>query len=205
LKGVAARQGIKTVEANRPQRAIGPDGRLRTFGYGSNLCIDRLEDRLGGTGSTVYVATGYLPGYTIRFHKRSQDVHGDRVASGKANVVRTNHLADQVWGVVFSVEVARVDALDEAEGLGHGYIIQPLPVRVENADLEADVYVAEPAYVDDTLVPYDWYRRLVVDGARKWPIPAEYIATIEAGPSRPDPVTTRARRERAWTCRSPRP
>src|SRR5438045_1373042 len=69
----------------RQMRTIAADGRLLTFGYGSNLCLDRLENRLGAQGSARYVATGYLSGRVLRFHKRSQDADGDPVASGKAN------------------------------------------------------------------------------------------------------------------------
>lgn len=185
------------------QRTFGPDGKLRTFGYGSNLCIDRLDDRLGGPGSAVYVGTGYLPGYALRFHKRSQDSRGDPLPSGKGNAAKTGHAADRVWGVVFSIDIARVASLDDAEGLGNGYRLQSLPIRVGDTVAMADVYVAELDYIDDALTPYDWYRRLVVGGARNWPIPTDYVDSIEAGPSRPDPVETRARREWAWRCRSP--
>lgn len=181
-----------------------PDGSPRdvihSFGYGSNLCLDRLEARLGGTGTAVLVAVGYLSGYRFRFRKRSQDKNGDPQASGKGDALRTDNPADRVWGAIFEIDRARLPQLDEAEGLGHGYRRDPLPIQVGDKQHEALVYLATD--IDDSLVPYDWYRRLVIDGLRSWPgIPEEYISQIEAlSPGRPDPVKKRREEEWAWRC-----
>jgi hypothetical protein len=42
------------------------------------------------------------------------------------------------------------------------------------------------------MVAYDWYKALVVAGARFHDFPAEYVAAIAATPSRPDPDPRRA-------------
>jgi hypothetical protein len=81
-----------------------------------------------------------------------------------------------------------------------GYERKPLPIQLANQQLQALVYVASD--IVDALVPYDWYKRLVVNGRRSWPgIPQDYINRIDAEvPSRPDRLVRRAQRELAWTC-----
>jgi hypothetical protein len=75
---------------------------------------------------------------------------------------------------------AFVPRLDEAEGLGHGYERQLLDIKVGGSAVPAFVYTATEGSVDDSLIPHDWYRHLVVTGAKAWQIPAVYIASIEA-------------------------
>lgn len=178
------------------------DGRttVLSFGYGSNLCWDRLESRLGGPGTAQPVGVGFLAQHQLRFHKRSQDANGDPQASGKGNALYTGDPADRVWGLVFRLAQTRLPALDEAEGLGHGYERKSLSIQLAHQEVQAFVYVATD--ILNTLVPYDWYKRLVVNGLRSWPgIPKAYIDQIEAEvPSRLDPLARRAKKELAWTC-----
>ena len=54
------------------------------------------------------------------------------------------------------------------------------------------VYVAASTHIDDTLVPYTWYKDMVVLGARYHRLPADYIAKIEAVVDVPDPKPERA-------------
>ena len=49
------------------------------------------------------------------------------------------------------------------------------------------VYVAQSTHIDPTLAPYDWYTSLVIVGARYHGFPTEYIASVEAISSKPDP------------------
>lgn len=179
-------------------------GTVLSFGYGSNLCLDRLENRLQGPGAVVAVGVGYLEGHELRFHKRSQDEHGDPRASGKGNALRTGKVEDRVWGVVFQIERGRLPLLDAAEGLGEGYARKVLAIRLADQGIEIHPFVYVATNIDDTLVPYDWYKRLVVNGLRSWPgIPPEYVGRIEANvQSRIDPLHRRAQREFAWACPS---
>jgi len=48
------------------------------------------------------------------------------------------------------------------------------------------IYVAQSTHIDSSLVPYHWYKNLVLAGARYHGFPAEYIAAIEATPSKVD-------------------
>ena len=47
--------------------------------------------------------------------------------------------------------------------------------------------------IDSTLQPYDWYKRLIVEGARFHGLPEDYITAIEAVSCATDPNSTRAR------------
>ncbi len=153
------------------------------FGYGSNMLTDRLQGRVR---SATPVTTARLDAYSLCFHKRSRD------GSGKCNIVPDD---DQtVHGVVFDVASSGLHALDEAEQRGRGYSRQTLTVRDESCTFEVFAYVAQSAYVDDALLPYDWYRALVLAGAREHRLPHSYVAEIESIQSYPDPNEERRRR-----------
>jgi hypothetical protein len=157
------------------------------FGYGSNMLTARLEARVP---STQPVMTAMLKGHDLRFHKRSRD------GSGKCNIVSSEEGA-AVYGVVFDVDPTELDALDEAEQRGRGYKRRNVRLQGPSSTVEAFAYVAQPAYIDDALLPYDWYRALVVAGARQHSLPAPYIAQLGAVRSYPDPNDARRRRHQA--------
>jgi len=157
------------------------------FGYGSNMLTRRLRARVP---SADPIGTGRLPGYRLHFHKRSRD------GSGKCNIVPVE--ADAVvHGVLFELNANEVDALDEAEQRGRGYERRTMQIQGPSSPVEAFAYVAQPAYVDDALLPYDWYRALVLAGAREHDLPAAYVARLEAVRSYPDPNQERRQRHQA--------
>jgi gamma-glutamylcyclotransferase len=47
------------------------------------------------------------------------------------------------------------------------------------------------------VTPYDWYKALVIAGAREHGLPADYIAALAAAPAKPDPDKIRAARNLA--------
>ena len=63
--------------------------------------------------------------------------------------------------------------------------------------LEADLYVARPQAIDSGLSPFDWYKELVLSGARENGLSRDYLDAIEAVPSVADPEPERAERNRA--------
>jgi gamma-glutamylcyclotransferase len=77
--------------------------------------------------------------------------------------------------------------LDKAEGLGHGYNETIADVRTANDVVTASMYVADHDAIDNTLVPYTWYKDIVVTGARQHRLPESYIAVIEAVDAQIDP------------------
>ena len=47
-------------------------------------------------------------------------------------------------------------------------------------------YQACPSVIDDTLAPMDWYKEIVLLGARYHGLPEDYVAAIDRTPSVPD-------------------
>ena len=142
------------------------------FAYGSNLFRRRIEQRLG---SCRFHGRGWLDGYALRFHKMSND------GSGKCNVYRTQNNADRVYGVLFELSVEQKLALDGFEG--SGYVSVPVLVRSDYVNITAHTYIAKPNSIKPSLVPFDWYKAFVVEGAREVGLPGEYIRHLESNRS----------------------
>ena len=114
------------------------------------------------------------------FHKRSVD------GSGKCCLLPPG---DGVHVAVYAFDDAAKDLLDDIEGVGRGYELATLDVPGFG---DCYTYAANPDYLDVRLLPYDWYRDLVVLGCRKLDFPSDYVRRIEAQPSIPDPDAARA-------------
>jgi hypothetical protein len=103
----------------------------------------------------------------LYFHKRSVD------ASGKCNIQGGSN---GVYVAVYQMSAIDKRELDRIEGLGAGY----LDARIVVPDIgECVTYVAAKSHVDDSLLPYDWYRELVLQGCRCLNLPDEYQQRIK--------------------------
>ena len=149
--------------------------------YGSNLHPRRLTERIS---SARLITTSFLPDWSLHFHKRSKD------GSGKCSILS---VGDGVHFSIFDISAAEKITLDGIEGVGLGYseIVLNIP---ELGDCGS--YVADETYIDDSLVPYDWYKEMVLIGARTHGFPDEYLKQIESVQARydPDPI----RRVKNW-------
>lgn len=157
----------------------------RVFAYGSNLARARIEERLGAVS---VIATGRLDGHALRFHKTGRD------GSGKADAFATRNAADVVFGVVYEMSREAKRELDRIEGIGSHYLEKEVSITTEAGSLAATVYCACDWRIDAAAVPFDWYLRLVVEGARHHRLPAPYVDVIAAHPVRVDPDRARADR-----------
>lgn len=143
--------------------------------YGSNMHPARLGAR---TPSARALCVAPLPGWQLAFHKRSHD------GSGKCSLVQTGDPNDLAYGVLYALDPVDRPALDAAEGLGAGYALRTLEIEPHG---EVFFYLAEPAHIDDALLPYDWYLRFVVEGARHHRLPQDYLRALEAVHAMADP------------------
>ncbi len=157
------------------------------FAYGSNLATARLQARVP---SAHCLGRAVLPGHRLAYHKQGAD------GSAKCDACYTGLAADEVHGVVFEIAAADLPNLDAAEG--------PRYERVELAVTGEDgrsrtalTYRALPAYIDDRLTPYCWYRDHVLRGAREHGLPEGYIAERIEVACAEDPDPERCRQERA--------
>lgn len=63
--------------------------------------------------------------------------------------------------------------------------------------MKAQVYYANSTAIDNTLIPYDWYKLYVVTGAIENALPAEYITNLQNWPATVDPNDRRRKRHLA--------
>jgi len=140
---------------------------LKYAAYGSNLHPKRLEQR---TGPVEFLGTGRLDGLALRFHKR-----GNLDGSGKCNVIEQAN--SYIYMAVFKLPDKSIEQLDEAEGLGSGYERGRIHVPDHGVCM---TYYAQPSHIDDSLVPFSWYKELVLAGCRYHDFPAEYLEQIQA-------------------------
>lgn len=142
------------------------------FAYGSNLKPDRMRSRIE---SARVVTRARLAGFRLALDKSGRD------GSGKANMKRDD--GAHVWGVVYRIDLAHWPLLDTFE---RGYARIEMGVETETGEaLGVQTYVALD--LTDDPVAYDWYKRLLVDGAREHGLPVDYVEALERLPQRPDP------------------
>ena len=153
------------------------------FAYGSNLLSRRLRER---TPSARTIGPAVLRGHELRWHKAATD------GSGKCDAVPVDDADACVHGVVYEIILKEKPRLDAAETLGTGYAEKEIPVEMKDGRLNAWTYYA--IRTDPSAVPYDWYKALVVSGAREQALPPGYVALLENVPAKIDPDPKRA----AW-------
>jgi gamma-glutamylcyclotransferase len=151
------------------------------FAYGSNMLTRRLRERVP---SARPVVVAVLAGYELRWHKVSQD------GSGKCDVVQVNAPQATVVGVIYEILASEKAQLDAAEGLGNGYAEKWVALKTEGGEVQAQTYYA--TNIKSSLVPYTWYKALVVAGAKEHGLPEEYVSAIEAIAAKADANASRA-------------
>jgi hypothetical protein len=145
--------------------------------YGSNLHPLRLQERVP---SASVVGVIELSGYKLVFHKQSND------DSGKCLLSKTLDDLCRVYLVLYEFDMSHKAALDDAEGVGKGYDEELMNVTLDGNDYRAYIYMASISHIDSALIPYAWYKNLVIAGARFHNFPVDYIESIESVSSKED-------------------
>ena len=153
--------------------------RILYAAYGSNLHPLRLRERIP---LARLLGSARLADMTLRFHKRGQD------GSGKCNIIPG---AGEVHAAIYALDLPGKLRLHEIEGVGQGYEEQRLHVPGFG---ECFTYSATASHIDDALLPFAWYRQLVVAGCRYHGFPRAYVARIGRLPAREDPDRERVAR-----------
>lgn len=197
---------------------------MRYFAYGSNLCVRRLRRRVP---SARALGPARLDGWTLRWHKRGEDGSGKcsiaRPDAGSSagrrrveNVLPPEAPPDggpgrvhahpfgtdpdpraTVLGALFEVPPSEKPRLDRAESLGTGYREALVDVFTANGIETAFTYIASGAYRDERMLPYAWYKDIVIAGARTHGFPDSYLEALAAVRAAADPDRARARFHRA--------
>jgi gamma-glutamylcyclotransferase len=146
------------------------NSRVVVFAYGSNMLTAQMQ-RPDRAPSARKITVGQLVGYQLCWNKRSKD------GSGKCSITETGHPTDVVWGVVYELSPQDKSSLDRAEGLGQGYGERVVNIKTQTGRGTAVIYYATS--IDPGIRPYDWYRDLLVAGAREHGLPEEYVHALE--------------------------
>lgn len=140
----------------------------------------RIELRLG---SCELLGVASLRGYALRFHKIGRD------GSGKCDAYHTGDSNDSLYGVVYALSENQRDLLDELEG--PGYASREVTVRMRAGMSTAYTYVAKSEHLEPELRPFEWYKSIVVAGARAHALPPGYQERLMAVAAIPDPDAER--------------
>jgi hypothetical protein len=150
--------------------------KVHYFAYGSNLHPARLRARVP---SAELVEVAVWPDRMLRFCKRSED--------GSAKCTLLPQIGSRAFGAVYRLDAADKPMLDRIEGLGCGYDEQWQGLPLSDGVVRVFHYCAAEDYLDHALQPYDWYKQLVLAGARYHGFPDPYIRGIEQAASLEDP------------------
>ena len=148
------------------------------FAYGSNLDWNQMRERCP---SAKFVCMAKLADHALAFTRRSET---RRCGVADAVPKRGAH----VWGVVYQIEEIDMDRLDASEGYRpsrprntNSYVREEQTVH-ENGDqtapLLAAVYFANKQ--NDPPLPSAEYKRLIVEGAKSWHLPEDYVSALES-------------------------
>jgi gamma-glutamylcyclotransferase len=140
---------------------------LYYFAYGSNMNWPQMQRRCP---SGTFVCVARLANYQFGITRHSR-LRG----CGTANVFPID--AQEVWGIVYEVSEEDLVILD---GFEDGYRRETLPVCAladGKQPLNALVYIAE--IEKDVPLPSAAYKRLILDGAKHWNLPASYLSMLE--------------------------
>ena len=155
--------------------------------YGSNLHPVRLKSE-NRCPSAKLRGTSIITGRRLTFRKRSID------GSAKCDVEITGNSSDELRIAVFEIPKSEEQALDSAEGFGSGYHKDEMQLTLDAEDLTAKIYLAdEDAIVNDA--PYDWYKQMVLLGAKYHFFSNTYIDQIQGVESKIDHDESRALRK----------
>jgi gamma-glutamylcyclotransferase (GGCT)/AIG2-like uncharacterized protein YtfP len=140
------------------------------FAYGSNLNWAQMQRRCP---SSRFVCVGRLTDYDfgITRHSRLRDC-------GTANVFPAT--GKEVWGAVYDISHADLLILDSFEDGYRREILSIYPREGRASPVDALVYVA--AIEDNVPRPNAEYRRLIIEGAKHWELPASYLLRLETIP-----------------------
>jgi gamma-glutamylcyclotransferase (GGCT)/AIG2-like uncharacterized protein YtfP len=141
------------------------------FAYGSNLKWGRMRQRVP---SARREAVASLEHHRMVCNKRGRD------GSAKANLVRA--AGHRVWGVLYRIEQAQLALLDRFET---GYERVHVEVLTTAGDAHRAATYRSDRITDDP-TPFDWYRAMILEGAREHGLPQDYLSVLEALPTKPD-------------------
>lgn len=147
------------------------------FAYGSNLDWKQMKDRCP---SAQFVCIAALQNHRLAFTRFSNTRN-----CGVADVIY--ELGKVVWGVVYQISEHDIGSLDRSEGFkpdrkrdDNAYVREERHVFAEGDEkrtMSVTIYIANKQ--KDPPLPNSDYKKLIVEGAKYWHLPEEYIRLLE--------------------------
>jgi len=148
------------------------------FAYGSNMNWDQMRERCP---SAKFVCIARLTNHRLVFPRKS-DTRGCGVSSVEAAK------NGDVWGVVFQIDELDVGRLDKREG--YNPILEPERNSYVRKEIRVDgdgdnarpltVFTCVANHQPGQHRPSAEYERAIVEGAKFWHLPADYLKKLEA-------------------------
>lgn len=170
----------KTTHARAAHATNTAEEPLYYCAYGSNLHPLRLIERCP-TAQFIEIQT--LSNYELVFNKIGAD------GSAKCSLIPSLQLTKTVYTAIYTLSIEDKKRLDAFEG--SGYAAEQIQIRCRGSEVNGLIYLAEPDYIDNQLLPYHWYKELVYLGACHHGFPPHYLAAINASPWTQDPDARR--------------
>jgi len=168
--------------------------RIKYFAYGEKMLSPQIHSIIPSAQPLGVVK---IIGYKLYFHHRCITD-----PSGKCNIVPVKDNTCEVYGVLYEIPTEDRYLLDESEGLGDR--VQEITLTVFPVDPNKETkesaftYVAQKDTVFEDLVPFTWYKEMVIIGAREHHIPHHYIHHLEQIASAQDPNYLRANKQKRY-------
>lgn len=147
------------------------------FAYGSNMDFGQMIERCP---SARFRSVAKLPNHRLAFTRKSTNR-----GCGVSAVVQEQ--GSDVWGVVYGITDSDLARLDNCEGYSENkrpedcaYVRRKEQVLEDGRDdkpLTVWIYFANPQ--PNPPLPNIEYKRLIVEGAKHWCLPAAYITRLE--------------------------
>lgn len=173
---------------------------MKYFAYGEMMFSPQLQQIVT---DVKCLGVAKVMGYRMYFHSR-----GLQDPSGKCNIVPTKDPNFEIYGVLYEIPLEQRCLLDKAEGLGYGNQETTLKVFPANIDTETSLispegvyaftYIAHKDNVFEDLVPFNWYKEMIISGAKEHHLPQDYIHYLEQFASTPDPNVQRANKQKRY-------
>jgi gamma-glutamylcyclotransferase len=137
------------------------------FAYGSNLNWLQMQKRCP---SSRFICAARLTGYQFGITRHSRLRH-----CGTANVIPAT--GNEVWGAVYDVSDADLIVMDGFEDGYRREILSVEPMADNLRPIQVLVYIAE--IEKHVPLPSAEYKRVMIEGAKHWQLPAPYLAMLE--------------------------
>ncbi|MBS0290857.1 MAG: gamma-glutamylcyclotransferase [Proteobacteria bacterium] len=171
---------------------------MKYFAYGEKMCTAQLYNIVP---NALCLGVVKAMGYKLFFHNK-----GSHDPSGKCNIMPVQDPACEIFGVLYEISPSDRYLLDKDQCLG--YQNQEITLKVfPNLEDQlmtpmkgvfAFTYIADKDNIFEDLVPYHWYKELIISGAKEHQLPAEYIHHLEQFSSTQDPNVQRANKQKRY-------